>query len=553
MAAHIETGTMAAPQQYYCSQILNHLGLVAAMVDELGIVEWIDKVLPKDPEKQIVSYGQAVKAMILNGLGFHQRALYLTPLFFNDKPVDRLIGPGIEAAHLNDDLLGRTLDAIFIYNPTSLYSQLALQSVSRLGLLCRVGHLDSTSFHADGHYNCDAASDENGAIIHITPGYSRDHRPDLNQVVLQLISEQQAGLPLFMEPLNGNKSDKESFRQTIHAHIDQLRSDVGLEYLVADSALYTAETLGQMNDFFWITRVPRTIGLTQSLIQMTAPDLMKNRQASGSISVSTTYAGVRQRWVILYSPEAYQRALKTLKKASLKQTGAEQKAFEQLCTQKFSCEEDARKALSELEKKLKSTFVSEHHIITQPGYRQPGRPSKKKGPDDQTYRIEGGLASCLETYEQSLQQKSCFILATNQLDMEALSSDQLLEIYKDQQKVERGFRFLKDPLFMASTLFLKSPERVMALMMVMTLCLLVYAALEYRIRQSLLQTEQTFPNQFGQMTSRPTARWVFQFFTGIHVLIIGQMQTLILNINSYHWLLLKLLGARYENIYSGDG
>ena len=106
---------------------------------------------------------------------------------------------------------------------------------------------------------------------------------------------------------------------------------------------------------------------------------------------------------------------------------------------------------------------------------------------------------------------------------------------------------------MASTLFLKSPERIMALMMVMTLCLLVYAALEHRIRQSLIQAQQTFPNQVGRMVSNPTARWVFQFFSGIHVLIIEHMQTLILGINQYHWLLLKLLGEPYEKIYSGDG
>lgn len=121
MAAHFETGTMANPE-HYSTKILNHLGLVSAMVDELGIVESIDRVLPKDPEKQIVSYGKAVKAMILNGLGFNQRVLYLTPHFFKDKPVEQLMGEGIEARHLNDDLLGRTLDEIFTYNPTRLYS-----------------------------------------------------------------------------------------------------------------------------------------------------------------------------------------------------------------------------------------------------------------------------------------------------------------------------------------------------------------------------------------------------------------------------------------------
>jgi hypothetical protein len=103
---------MATPQQdAYYSRVIHHLGLVSGMIDELGLVERIDALIPKK-EQQIVSYGQAVKAMILNGLGYTQRVLYLTPHFFRDKPVEPLIGEGITAAQLNDDLPGRTLDAI---------------------------------------------------------------------------------------------------------------------------------------------------------------------------------------------------------------------------------------------------------------------------------------------------------------------------------------------------------------------------------------------------------------------------------------------------------
>jgi transposase len=93
----------------------------------------------------------------------------------------------------------------------------------------------------------------------------------------------------------------------------------------------------------------------------------------------------------------------------------------------------------------------------------------------------------------------------------------------------------------------------MALMMAMTLCLLVYASLEYRIREALKQTNQTFPNQKGKPIDNPTARWVFQFFAGIHVLIIGQIHELVLNLNECHVALLKVLGERYEQLYSGNG
>jgi transposase len=156
MAAHVETGTMAHPE-HYSSKQLNHLGLVAGMYDELGIDDLIDQLVIQD--KQIVSMGQAVKGMILNGLGFTHRALYLTPLFFRDKPVDRLIGEGIEAEHLNDDVLGHALDKIYDYGPEALYSQLSIQAVKRLGLSNRFVHLDSTSFHVDGVYNSDGQAE----------------------------------------------------------------------------------------------------------------------------------------------------------------------------------------------------------------------------------------------------------------------------------------------------------------------------------------------------------------------------------------------------------
>src|SRR5262245_10041301 len=66
-----------------------------------------------------------------------------------------------------------------------------------------------------------------------------------------------------------------------------------------------------------------------------------------------------------------------------------------------------------------------------------------------------------------------------------LSAPAVLDGYKGKAQAERGFRFLKAPQFLASSLSLKKPERIMALLMVMTVCLLVYAALEYQIRAAL--------------------------------------------------------------------
>jgi transposase len=534
----------------YKSYNLDHLGLVSTMFEELGVGELIDKVIPQDTNKRIVTVGQSVKAMVLNGLGFVNKALYLVPHFFEDKPVGRLVGEGIEAGHLNDDTLGRALDDLYNYGVTKLYSLISVQAVKRLGLLCKFGHLDATGFHTDGTYNSKSESEE--GVVQITRGYSRDHRPDLNQVVLQLISDGQAGIPLLMETLNGNNSDKDSFRNTIKTHIGQLREDVGLEYMVADSALYTAETLQEMKDYYWISRVPGTISLTEELIQATVDNLMLTPDERSYCALGVTYAGIKQRWLIIYSPEACDRASKTISKQCLEQSTFDIKEFDKLCRHEFACFADAEKALHAFEKKLTITMVTNKSIDKIPCSKKTKRPTKKQTPDFFIYKISGALASIPKEYEKRIKQKSCFILASNQLDENALSDDEFIKAYKNQQKVERGFRFLKDPMFLASSLYLKSPQRVMALMMIMTLSLLVYSALEYRTRESLVNLEQTFPDQKNKPVKNPTSRWVFQSFTGIHILVIDQIKTIVLNLKEHHITLLQALGTNYQKIYSNS-
>src|SRR6478672_11121849 len=170
--------------QSYRTQVLDHLGLVAGMFEELGIAEVIDQATQQDPEMRMVTAGHAVKAMVLNGLGFINQQLYLVPHFFQNKPISRLIAPGMQASHLNDDTLGRALDTLYETGLTELYSLIAATAARRLGLTPTFTHLDTTSFHVDGRYNSAEAPD--AQVVPITHGYSRDHRPDLNQGILPL-------------------------------------------------------------------------------------------------------------------------------------------------------------------------------------------------------------------------------------------------------------------------------------------------------------------------------------------------------------------------------
>jgi transposase len=181
------------------------------MFDELGIGDVLDRATKQNPEMRDLPVGEAVKAMVLNGLGFINHALYLVPRFFQNKPTSRLISPRVAPHQLNDAALGRALDSLYTYGVTELYSLIAATAAKRLGLAPTFAHLDSTSFHVDGRYNSDEELD--AQVVHITRGYSRDHRPDLNQVMLELLVEHQAGIPLLMQPLSGNSSDAATFGQ----------------------------------------------------------------------------------------------------------------------------------------------------------------------------------------------------------------------------------------------------------------------------------------------------------------------------------------------------
>jgi transposase len=196
------------------------------MFDELGIGDVIDQATQQNPDMRDLTVGEAVKAMVLNGLGFINQARYLVPSFFQNKPTYRLISPRIVPEELNDDALGRALETLYAYGVTERYSRIAATAAERLGLTPRFAHLDRTSVHVDGRYNSDDASEDK--VVHITRGYSRDHRPDLNHVMLELMVEHHAGIPILLKPLSGNSRDAQEFGEAVGAHVQQLQTTYGM-------------------------------------------------------------------------------------------------------------------------------------------------------------------------------------------------------------------------------------------------------------------------------------------------------------------------------------
>jgi transposase len=223
---------------------LDHMGIVAGICREIGLAEYLDQLA--GPSQQQVSVGTATVAMILNGLGFSNRRLYLVSQFFASKPVEHLLGPGISAEMLHDDCLGRTLDWLYNHDATSLFAGVARQARQRFGISARQVHVDTTSFAVSGEYDSEA----DAQAIAVTYGYSRDHRADLKEWMLALATTRAGDVPLYCQALDGNATDKVHLLAAVEALADQLHTEdqEGEEapIFVADSGLYSAETVARL-------------------------------------------------------------------------------------------------------------------------------------------------------------------------------------------------------------------------------------------------------------------------------------------------------------------
>jgi transposase len=205
---------------------LDHLGIVAGLIDEIGLVELLNERLGIDPREK-VSTGVVVKAMLLNGLGFVSAPLYLFEEFFKGKATEQLLGKGIKPEQLNDDRLGKALDELYATGLSDLFLSISLKAAQRFEVKIETAHLDSTSFHVDGKYE-DTAENPEPEAVKITYGYSRDHRPDLKQFVMNLICVGDGDIPVLMEIGNGNQSDKARFAELLQRFKEQLLDDTAI-------------------------------------------------------------------------------------------------------------------------------------------------------------------------------------------------------------------------------------------------------------------------------------------------------------------------------------
>lgn len=543
----------------YSSQNLDHLGLVAGTINQLNIVDEIDKLIPLQGKTK-TTVGQRVAAMILNGLGFVDDRLYLFPKFLENKPVSRLLGGDLIASDFNDDSLGRGLDEIHAYGTSNLFGNLAFKIGLKHKLLGKSMHTDTTSLSVYGEYDnleIDASTNKShlSPVLEVAPkpeyGHAKNKRFDLKQMVLTLATTGSSGFPIWMESHSGNASDARTLQETaqrIQGFCKKLENAPSFLY-VGDSAMYN-NCVRYGENLLWLSRVPEQVKLAKELL---ASDVTwKTMDKSYKYyAVQQKHNNVLQRWLLVFSQQAYDKEIVTLNRNIAKEYELIDKALWHLGNQQFTCANDANKSLEAFNKKWKY-HTAEANILPIEKHNKAGRPVKGEAPTIIGYQIVGEVIQNQIAILNAQKTKGKFILATNQLNEAELSDIDMLLEYKAQSHTESGFKFIKDDTFEVSSVFLKKPERISALMMVMTLCLMVYSFAQYKLRMALLANQETVESQTGKPTNKPSMKWIYRLFMGISIIKLqlkNEVQELVSNVTENLSRIIKYFGAYTMQIY----
>ncbi|WP_409340183.1 IS1634 family transposase [Methanospirillum stamsii] len=521
-----------------------HLGIVSGIIDKLGICEYIDRVIPKKRSHN-VTHGQSVKALLLNCLGFTERRLYLMPEYFDDVATERLIGEGIESKHLNQYLFGETLEAIAAAGPTELFTGIVLEILDNLlhGVL-RL-HYDTTTISVTGEYDRDL----NTRLIKLVRGHSKDHRNDLKQFVLSLVTDQR-GIPVFMEPLSGNISDKKTLIRTIQEVRKNLNTEQTI-YHMADSALYSAKMVQELSSHcYWITHVPETIKEVKNILKSDVEWIPCLDARYKYAAFDSKYGGIEQKWFLFHSEERHKSSIKRDIEKLEEKLAKSQTALNKSLVNGFACENDARLAVERWMSKHKRYILSDIEITSdnKKASGKVGRP-KKGEVLEKWYSVSCKLSLNKEVIQKEQAVMGRFVLASNDT---TIDPNTCLEYYKEQITVERGFRFIKGNSFHASEVYLENSNRIAALSMIMVLCLLVYSFTEWVIRETLKIEKKQIRDQKGKPTHKPSAKWLFFMFRRVRqIKEIDNSRILVRILNFTDELrdIVRLLGPHVEKYY----
>jgi len=497
-----------------------------------------------------VDPGTIVLGMILDTLS-GRSPLYRLEEFFAYQDTALLLGRAIPPDAFNDDTVGRVLERLYETGTMKVFTACAVRADQAMHFDKRYVHFDTTSVSVYGAYlppeppPQQAESQAQTVPFTITYGYSKDKRPDLKQFVFSTLCVDRA-VPLWGKPEDGNASDKtvnNTLLSNIAAFLAQHGVAPGAYIYVADAALVTEENLAALGDTLFITRLPATYNECGRLIAEavahntweeigvlahTKPTKQRPVTSYKAYEGQVTLYGTSYRAVVVHSSAQDKRRQQRLARdieASYSTLNSIVHTAEQ---REYFCRADAEAAAAQLRAVHPAYHVVEVTIEERPVYGR-GRPSPQK-PRPITamrYRLHATIRPHTERIVQLEAEAGCFVLLTNVplVGDLAHSLRDILTAYKNQYGTEQNYGFLKDPVIVNS-LFLKKPERIEALGLILLLALLLWRVMERAMRTYVDTTRRPLMGWDKKVTERPTAFMMVTKFAGVIVLKCGAQRQL---------------------------
>jgi transposase len=508
------------------------LPIVSAFVKKIGVVDEINRLCPSEKD---VSPGHVVMALILDTLS-GRSPLYRLERSFKGMDLELLLGVDIPYSKLNDDAVGRVLDRVWEAGTGKVLTAVALRAVKMCSLDTSLVHHDTTSVTVYGDYDLYADPDHGQPFV-ITYGFSKEHRPDLKQLVHSLLCVDH-GIPIWSKCENGNESDK-TINKNLMGRIVKKMRELGQDnpLYVADSALVTEDNLELMSDeekgFRFVTRLPATYTeceavITRAIQSESWEDLGVLAEDSSSskrppahyhgLETNVTLYDRRYRALVVHSSAHDKRKTKKLERLLTQDLAEMTKVKAEQDKITYACLPDAQAALSRLVKGKFHKFVGRIEEMQRYGRGRP-KADGSRSLNGISYRIRLEIERREDLIEKAEKEAGCFVLLTNVplKGNEAMSSRGLLEAYKAQDVVERNFGFLKDELIVNS-LFLKSPARIEALGLVLVLSLMIWRLMERTMRMFLKERQTTITGWEKRQTVKPTSFMMTTRFLSVIVL-----------------------------------
>jgi transposase len=517
---------------------VQHLPIIKAYADQLGLIGLINHYVPTAME---VDAGTVVLGRVLDTLS-GRSPLYRLEEFCAHQDTERLLGKALPPHALNDDTVGRVLDRLDDFGTMRLFTACAVRAAPRFGLERRYVHFDTTSRSVWGAYQC---AETQALPFQVTYGYSQDKRPDLKQFVLSTLCVDHA-VPIWGKPEDGNASDK-TLKATLLSEIAQLLAQYGVQpgaYIyIADAALVTEDNLAALRATLFITRLPATYSACGrvsaeavahnhweevGVLAQTPP----TRQRPGTFykvaEARVTLYGKVYRAVVVHSSSQDQRRQKHLAREFQASHATLEATVREVTRQEYFCQADAEVAAAKLRAQQSASHEGEVRVEERPKY-GPGRPSQKQPRVVKAlrYGLQVTLRERAEVIARKTQETGCFVLLTNgpTAGEMAHTARDVLRAYQAQHGIAQNFGFLKDPLIVNS-LFLKKPERIEALGLVLLLALLLWRLVERTRRVHVETPGNTLPGWDKRETQKPTAFMMTTKFSAVMVIKVGAQRQL---------------------------